>query len=259
MKQFSKRTYSYFRNNRHIDRLIDRLIKVREKCHEINELVKIIGLSSFLKKLIYSRHEEILQEIDLNKVASFPSSCKLDVHNIQRQHIPRLALFRKQAGIGDADPAEGLEEYLDHGCKGFVAELEGEIIGYIWWGDYYTDFSFDPQKYEYYLKEARVTPADTYGFDFFIMPIHRGQGKSLAILSTYLLALRDLGYKKNYGYVRVNNTAALWIYKIIGCKDIKRIVVRRFFLFFLFKNLRYFYDKNGLKWLFDVSSVSAVQ
>jgi GNAT superfamily N-acetyltransferase len=248
-RQFIKRIFPFIKYRWDIKKNFDALIEFVAKS---SKLIRMIGLRRFLNRLLYSRYEEMLQVIDLNKVAYPSSKGKLNVSSIERKHVPMLALLRKQAGIWGSNPAKGLEIYLDHGCKGFYAELKGEIIGYVWWGDSNSKFDFDPQGYEYYFKEANLTPSDVYGFDLFITPSHRGRGNSLEILSKYLLALRDLGYKKNYGFVAIDNIAASWVYKIIGCKDVKKVVVRRILLFFVFKNLKLFFDNNGDKWLFEM-------
>jgi RimJ/RimL family protein N-acetyltransferase len=220
--------------------------------NKINRIVSIIGITGLLKRLVYSRHEEIMQEIDLQKELRFTAKHRLTMHDIEEQHIPRLASLRKQAGIGGEDPAADLHEYLNNGCHGFMAELEEEIIGYIWWGDHKTNFSFDVKGYEYYVKELGISPGDVYGFDFFIVPAYRGKGYAIEIIGNNLKALKNLGYKRDYGYVHKDNVAARWIYKIIGFRDVKKIVVRRVFLYFLFKNSKLFIDPSGLNWLFKV-------
>lgn len=243
IKQFIKRTFPFIRHRWYI---FDKLIEFSEKYNKINKLIELIGFRRFLKMLIYSQREEIMQVLDMNKVAYPISKCKLNVHSIERKHVPRLVLFRKQAKIYGIGP----DVYLNNGCQGFLAELEGEIIGYAWWGDYRSNYYFDPKGTEFYIKQIALAPTYAYSFDLFVAPEYRGNGNALEFSRKYILELKALGYERIYVTVHKENIAARWIYKIVGGKDVKKIVVRRFLLFFLFKNSKYFFD-DGIKWLCD--------
>jgi GNAT superfamily N-acetyltransferase len=257
-KKLIKRNFPFIsniRNSKPVDAVFDHLAGISQRYKAILELIKLIGLGKFIMRLLYSRQEEIALEINLDEVARFPLKDSLNVYSIERKHVPELALFRAQAGIGGDNPAAGLEEYLDHGFNGFLAELEGRIIGYLWWGNSTSDFYIYPQGCGYYTREiVKMGLTNTFSFDYYLAPQHRGKGIAFEFMANCFYQLRDLGYKINYGYVHSDNVAARWIYKIIGFKEIKRIIMRRLFLFFLFKNTRYYFD-DGIKWLFDTKDI----
>jgi GNAT superfamily N-acetyltransferase len=258
LKQFNKRTYSVIRNSRFIDGAYDKFEWSKDEYKKVIELIRVIGLGRFLKRLIYSHRKEIVLETNLDQAARHISMRKLNVYSIERKHVPSLISLRTRSGIGANDSSYGYE-YLDHGCKGFLAEQNGEIIGYIWWGDIKSSFDFHPQSHGFLLKEIIVLGAtDTYGFEFFIDSNYRSGGTAIEFFSKFLRALKELGYIRIYGCVHSDNLAALWIYKVFHGKEVRRIAVRRFFLFFLFKNFKYFFD-NGLKWLFDTREIYKVK
>lgn len=227
---------------------------LKEYAKDVILLTKRIGLKNTLQRLVYNSHEEILLAKDLTAATDIPSPHDLKVSVIDRTCLPRMALFRKEAGIGGEDPLPALTAYLDNGFYGFLAEINGEIIGYIWWGDTKTKFDFDPQGYGFYARQVKMAPTDTFGFDLFMAPKNRNAKIALEFLSRAFFAAQKLGYLRNYGYVVDKNMPARWIYSAAGFKEIGRIKVRRIFVYFLFKNKNYFKDIYGKEWLFKTGN-----
>ncbi|MDD5259269.1 MAG: GNAT family N-acetyltransferase [bacterium] len=216
---------------------------------DIEVLTKKIGLRRVMQRLLYVSHEEILLVKDFTEVENISSARGLKVSLINRASLQRIALFRKKEGLGGEDPLLALTAYLDNGFYGYSAEINGEFIGYIWWGDSKTNFDFDRQGYGFYTHQVKMTPTDTFGFDLFVSSKHRNARIALEFLSQAFFLAKKLGYQRNYGYVHNENKPARWIYSIVGFKEIRRIRVRRLFVYFLFKDKSYFKDIYGKEWL----------
>jgi GNAT superfamily N-acetyltransferase len=231
------------------------VIDFKKKCREIKELNDLIGFKELSKRLIYSRHEEVILVRDLKDIPGFTSENKLEMRCIAKEHLPQLALFRKQNGVGGEDPVYQLNVYLENGWNGLMADIDGQIIGYGWWGDHKSKFDFDLVGYEYYRKKIDLKPTDMFGFDFYISPRYRKEGNAIKFIHKYFQVLRGLGYERFFTGVRKDNIAAFWLYKTVGGKEVEKITVRRFFLYFLFKNLTFFFCPDGDEWLFDTRTV----
>jgi GNAT superfamily N-acetyltransferase len=215
------------------------------------KLIHLLGLKQFLKRIIYSHHREIIQVIHLDNLPNIAFNNNLHVRSVEQDDLPRLEDFRKINGIGGNNPLAEFNQYLNNGCKGVLAELNGHLIGYSWWGNSHSSFDFDRMGFMFYVNNIDLTPSDAYGFDFFIAPQYRGKGNALEFIIKFLLSLKPLGYKRLYGFVDKDNLAARWIYQIMGYKTIKQISTLRLFIVFVFKNFTFYIDRNGFNWLIN--------
>jgi ribosomal protein S18 acetylase RimI-like enzyme len=207
-----------------------------------------IGLKKFLKCMVYSSHKEIILIKILPERESYPSDPLLKVIPVEKQHLAGLKAFRQMNQCG----GEEVETYLKNGFTGSLALFDGEIMGYSWWGDCNTTFDFNPQGFEFYVKEVTFLPTDTYGCDLFIDPRFRNPRVILEYMSCSLNGPMARGSKRIFLYVREDNAPARLIYRRSGFTEVKKVTVRRFFLFFLFKNKKFFWDPYGFEWLLKI-------
>ena len=107
---------------------------------------------------------------------------------------------------------------IEHGYHGFVALLDGGIVGYFWWTD-----GDHP-----HLRRLGVElqPGDVYGFDFFVAAEQRGEGRAVAFLHAIETALVERGYTRLWGYVRADNRPARWLYSMRGYEVFKHVRLR---------------------------------
>jgi len=212
----------------------------------IKKIKNLQELRRFLRKLLYSYQEEIILLKDLNDLTPFSLKDRLQMQSIEKKHLPSLGLIRKQADIGEKYPLKILNEYLDNNCKGFIAELKGEIIGYIWWGNDTMKSDVSDIAFKFYAKEIKLNATDAYGFDFFIDRQYRGNGHAIEFMTNFFSLLHSLGYERTFGYVASDNLPARWIYELVGYKGIRKVKVRRFLQFIVFRDKRLFFDKNAV-------------
>ncbi len=104
----------------------------KKRYGDYKKIRNLIGFGGFLKRIIHSYYEEVMLCRDLNEVKGAFEESDIKIFSIERKHIAQLGALRKQAGLGGSNPSEHPEEYINNGCKGFGAESNGEVVGYIW-------------------------------------------------------------------------------------------------------------------------------
>jgi len=115
---------------------------------------------------------------------------------------------------------ESVRTRAQQGMRGFVAEDQGQIVGYVFW----VPGSDDPNKAVHPDLEwlpMQPTSKEVYTFDYWIASEHRGRGNLFARFVQQ--AHHDLGYEVSFGYVDAVNTAALWLYRTVGWREVGRI------------------------------------
>lgn len=115
-----------------------------------------------------------------------------------------------------------IRDYRRRGYPLFVAFRGGELIGFFWW----VDRDIDAQHPDLVLHQIDLHRGDTYGFAYFIAPEHRGKTTPSEVITGVLGALRDAGYSRVWGWVRADNRAARWHFRLAGFQDDHRVRVR---------------------------------
>ncbi len=111
--------------------------------------------------------------------------------------------------------------YLDNGYHALLAELNGQIVGHIWWHDHQvTGKQIHPHLVRFGLQ---LEPGQVWGFDLYLLPDSRGRGTSNDYFFLFRQHLRECGYAKVFGHVDAANTPAVWLHKLQGYKKVKAI------------------------------------
>lgn len=139
----------------------------------------------------------------------------------QRSELPRLTALLERT-----EPARRptLEKRLQQGVRGFVAEDGGEAVGYV----FYVPGSDDPTEVvhaDLHWLPLRPAKNEVYTFDYWLCDASRGRGNLFA--RAVQEAQHQLGFTASYGYVEATNTAALWLYRTVGWKEVGRVVEHR--------------------------------
>jgi hypothetical protein len=220
-----------------------------KKYKDFKKVYKKIGFGKLLKRIIFQKGEEFLLKKDLNEESNFVHTNKLEIELFEEKSLQELIKFCKKDGN---NPENMFVKYLENDCKAFIAKQDGNIIGYIWWGNQNMTFYFNDPDFRYVGKIVSLKNDGVYAFDYYITPKYRGNSNAIEFLSKVFVNLRESGFNWVFGCVHVSNIPARWIYKLMGFKEEIKIVARRFFLFFIFKNRDLFFDRNGHKSLFTV-------
>ena len=205
-------------------------------------------LLKILRKAIYDIHEELIFEANVNKEVPVSYSDTLEIKKIDRENSEPLIQFYYKFDLGGRDSAKVIQRCFELNHKCFAAIKNGDIVGYIWWGDHTLRFDReDPD--EKFLDDGilNLTKDDVYVFFLFVSPEHRSRNTAIKLILSFVTELRKSGYSRVYGYVALNNLPAYYVCKLLGADTQKRIPVHRYFLFILFKNNKFYWDRAGHK------------
>lgn len=124
--------------------------------------------------------------------------------------LDRIAALRHV----DSDDMELLRIYVRRGYRALFAEVDGRIVGYMWWVD--AGFSGDRAQPDVALHGIRLGPREAYAFNFFLEPGCRGGGSANEFLSKFEQHLRSRGIERVWGFVATQNKPARWLYSLCG-------------------------------------------
>jgi GNAT superfamily N-acetyltransferase len=119
----------------------------------------------------------------------------------------------------DSPDMELLRIYVQRGYRALFAEVDGRIVGHIWWVD--AHFSSDRAHPDLALYGIRLGPREGYAFNFFLEPGFRGGGSANEFLSRFEQHLRSRGFERVWGFVASENKPARWLYSLCGWKPRK--------------------------------------
>ncbi len=176
-----------------------------------------------LRHALYAREEIVVLRKDLGQITEMASSEALRIEEVERHHLPALYEFNGKRCNSKADARTYAA--LERGHRGFVGYVGDELVGYYWW----VDAEIDPEHKDInrYGLGIEMGPGEVYGFDFFMLEEHRGDGKSMEFLYKIETGLRDLGYDTLWGYVIAGNKPARWLYGLRGYKSVRKVECRR--------------------------------
>lgn len=128
--------------------------------------------------------------------------------------------------------------YLANGYHGLLVEVDGRLVGHIWW----CDPRADPKHLHPHLVRYRLSlePGEVWGFDLYLMPEFRGGGMSNDVFALFRRHLRDAGYARVYGSVEASNLPAAWLHKVQGYEAVKTVPGTRLLRIFLWSDRRLF-------------------
>ena len=166
--------------------------------------------------------EVVLTEIDLTKPSRYKVKSELSADHTFRPYEEKdlQAVIKFCEEIGDPTEVDLIKRLIEHKCNGVLFFKDAALIGYYWW--YAKRIK---NGYSYALERLPIKldgENEVYAEYFYITPKNRGQGLALYLLSEMYATHRADGYTKIYGYVDIKNISAHWIYKILGCEEIKR-------------------------------------
>jgi GNAT superfamily N-acetyltransferase len=176
-----------------------------------------------VKALVHSTSEVIVLKKDLGKITEMEAADKLRIEDFDAGHLPAMAEFNRKRCHSKANARAAAA--LERGYRGFVGYVGDELVGYYWW----VDAAIEPRHSDFdeYGLDIELAPDEVYGFDFYLLEEHRGDGKSMEFLYKIEAALRDLGYRILWGYVVADNKPARWTYGLRGYESVEKVSSRK--------------------------------
>jgi GNAT superfamily N-acetyltransferase len=200
-------------------------LKYRWRVYEIS-----LPMYESIKKataFIYFRVLEMYGQRDLSQGKPLLEGKKLEIQAVDESNREGLVEFAEN------NPNTNMYKnwarlYIKNNYNGYIALLQGKIIGYLWWWAPNKLISPPPEMvfYNIELKEREV-----YMFNMFVAPQYRGGGNAIEFLSHVLKALIKRGYTITKGVHGANYLPARITYMAVGYayKEIKCLVRHTFF------------------------------
>jgi len=176
-----------------------------------------------LRSRLYCTERVVVMSKDLTTITDMTVDEAVLVEEFGEGDLEAMAEFNRRRCNTSAD-ARAVAA-LARGYRGFVGYVNGELVGYYWW----VDGEIEPRHrdIERYGLDIDLQPGEVYGYDFFLLEEHRGDGKAMEFLHKVESSLRDLGYRTLWGYVIAENKPARWLYGLRGYKPVRTVVSRR--------------------------------
>jgi len=171
---------------------------------------------NYFKSYLYADVAEVVMQKELGE-EEYKTKSSLQVSETDNQKIRQFcddnAELRHKKTI--------YLSYLENKYHGAVAELDGRIIGCLWWFDHRLAQTYiHPHLLRLNLKLA---PGEVWSFDLHILKECRGGGISNDFFTLFRKYLKGAGYTKLYGHVESNNIPAVWLHKLQGYKPLKTV------------------------------------
>ena len=128
--------------------------------------------------------------------------------------------------------------YLRRGFSGVAAVRDGQVVGDVWAvtrSSTRLSFVHDDLK----RFGIRLAEDEAYVFDMHIEPEHRGLALSTSLLQAAWRGLRARGVVKAKGYYAVGDLPALWMHRVLGCREVGRVKLR---------------EVLGIRWRYEFST-----
>lgn len=203
-------------------------------------------LKHFLKHALYVRREEILNEGYLGAPSEYDSRETLVIREIEEKEREVLTSFYEESNLRDLYTEERIGRYFSNGCKCHVAMKLDRVVGHLWWGGRDLKFKYCDPALRFIGDRYNMGKEDIVAVDFFVLPEERGSGTSLEFMSKVWRSLHELGYNRCLGTVAPNNRGARWTYKLLGHRDLRKIVIHRIFNYFVLIDGKLYFSPHVL-------------
>jgi GNAT superfamily N-acetyltransferase len=188
---------------------------LRALASDVGCLIRRDGVRETVRRLGsgFRRGELLVLVKRLDDIHGIAFEAQLDVEELSPGWLPALAELNRRRC--DTRATSRFAADLERGHRGFVASVDGRVVGYDWWAD----------EDHPHLRRLGVElrDGDVYGFDFFLAAEHRGDGRAVAFLHGIETALHERGYTRLWGYVRGDNRPARWLYSMRGYEVVKHV------------------------------------
>jgi ribosomal protein S18 acetylase RimI-like enzyme len=202
-----------------------------------------------IKNCISTRHEAFLLKNNLNAELKYGFKERLKIESIKDLSPDVYKGFINESGI-ERKHINELKKNLQSKCNGYVASLDGEMIGYVWWRARKTNINLKDLDYQLINDTVKLDVDDVYVFDYYIAKKYRGQSNAIEFLLKVFMALKAYGYNRTYGIVAANNTSARWLYSIMGYETIGKITAKKYLSSFIVRKEQVYGDKTNFRIVF---------
>ncbi len=204
-------------------------------------VVRTVGIGLALAWLVrracaalYVRRRELLL---LKRLKPGTTAREADGLRIERATPAHEALLRAfNARYRTPQKVGACAAYLRNGYEGFLAFLDGDLVGYWWWVTEATDPALTHPCVERF--GVTLDGGEVFAFDYFVTSECRNRGIGVTFLRAIYAELAREGYRAVWGSVDADNVAARWVYKLVGNTVARESVSHELAWFFLLQDRR---------------------
>lgn len=229
------------------NRTANLITKVLDKITNVYSQDGLKGLINIVTSIIASRtftiDDDIVLSKSLDELRNYSLSPEITISALEDCDVEAFKQFCLSNDCTLANK-KILNSILRNKLPGFIARINDEIVGYLWW----TNNQISPERNHPFLIRYGINLSDdeAYMFDFFIISEYRGGGNAVKFLSTVELKLRELGFQKVFGHVLAGNKPARWLYSLNGYKEVRTIRSYKILKLILVADNKIFIKNNKL-------------
>lgn len=194
---------------------------------QFRERVRERGLLGTCRFALYRSEEAVPVEKDLGTLGprAAPPGPGLRLLELGPESAGAISLERR-----DASRLARAERYFRRGYRTLVLARGGEAIGDVWYVSPRTARTPEIHRHLGWFG-IELGWDDVYMFDMHVTAGERGGGIATHFMSSVLHHLRDGGVRRAFGYFDARNTPALWMHRLLGFRELPRVVIRKVLVF----------------------------
>lgn len=136
-----------------------------------------------------------------------------------------LPKFQRVDGL-DNEKLQTLRRRFQQNATCFMISEGDHVIGFIWLTD---DPGLIAEEFGAMLLHVSIKKNEAYMYDLYLAPDKRGQALSIALMDALLKESQRRGYVKLYCLTRATYLPANWTMRLISCKRVGRVHLKRSF------------------------------
>jgi GNAT superfamily N-acetyltransferase len=185
------------------------------------------GLAAFFKETFYYNRVAVVVEkslLDLSPVKSPKQGDAVDFVEITYDFLNK----GKSRNFPVKNRYLKCWNYLKKGYNGYAIMSDQQVIGDIWYNSIADSGNAHPdcRRLGIFCDKSQV-----YAFDMFLNPDQRRKNLAVFLQNRALMAIKEKGFKKAFGFFWADNIPALWAHRMQKWKEIRRVKSSRFLLF----------------------------
>ena len=197
------------------------------------DLVRKFGIRKGLQRVIYFKREAIVFERSLaNEIPQFAHGHQVRLMDGRREDLNEISeLYETDLGYRSRvrELNRRNENLLNRGFRLWPIYSGDTLIGHIWWLQGPIDKTSAAFRYLRWTKVS-LGEGEVYLDLLFISSRFRGKGVANEVMSAVLWELQRREIKKAYTYVLKENVPSLWLIKVFGWTETRRVYFHRIFL-----------------------------
>lgn len=195
-------------------------ISLKNRIYESLCILRFNGIKFFINRYIYFNDKWVVIVKDISNFEMKISGVddQLSLININKNNFSKDML-----GKDEISHYFRVQLYLDKGYHGNMLIRDGKLLGYIWYSLIGRDMKSNHPDVKYFNIDCNEPSA--YTFSMYLRSSERGNNMSVYIFSSLLKLLKDKGIVKAYGVYEAKNIPALWVHRMLKCKEISRLII----------------------------------